>query len=382
MVKEKGSKSDLDESVALYIHIPFCKQKCRYCAFLSYTNFSTGTLDEYVNRLIKELRLKLSQIEQERIKYVYIGGGTPNVLSIDQIKKIRRELPDKLEEFSIELNPGLADLDYLKQLKMLGINRISAGIQSFNDENLRRLGRIHTSVEAKEFIDNIERAGFQNFNLDFIIAQPQQKWAQVKDDLEIAVSFNPTHISAYLLSIDKGTIFYRQRDKIIPDLPKDEEIELIYFSTIRLLESYGYNQYEVSNYAKKGFECKYNLNTWENCEYVGIGLGSESHIDGLRFKNTSNLERYLAGDYKARYDKLEIDSISNFEIATILGLRLRDGFNYKVPLSKLGNKERSKFEDGIALLTQEGFLEITNEKLKIPRQRILLLDYIIGRLLI
>ena len=370
------------KEIGLYIHIPFCVQKCKYCAFLSSTNYDSELLSQYVQKVADEVHSYKKKLGDKIIKYVYIGGGTPNVLSIEQLSVIFNEIPDSAEEISIELNPGIKNLEYLRELKKLGVNRISIGVQSFSDETLKMLGRIHSSSEAKNFISDVKKAGFKNFNSDLIIGLPNQTVEGVTDDIATTKSFNPTHISAYLLSIDKGTYFHQHRSKIIPQLPQESKLGQMYYSVQNALERVDYYRYEISNHAKQGFECKYNLNTWRNGEYIGVGLGAESHFNGKRYQNTSVIKDYLnVLTFPAPTNITRLTSISDFEAAIILGLRLHDGMDLDKYLNNLPSEYVRSFKAKVSNLVEDGLVEYENINLRISESGTLLLDHILKQLL-
>lgn len=365
---------------SLYVHIPFCERKCKYCAFLSYDKYDPELIDKYVDALKSEIEFRLSLIDGSKIKNCYIGGGTPNVLSIEQLKRIIDLLPKGIEEFSIELNPGLGDLEYIKSLRDLGINRVSVGVQSFNDDNLKMLGRIHDGETAREFLKNISSI-FDNFNIDLITALPGQTERVLRSDLESVKEYNPTHISAYILSIDKGTVFEKLHLSGDLKVLSNEEYENLYYKTCKILKSYGYEQYEISNFSKPDFQCKYNLNTWKNGQYLGVGLGAESFVNKYRFRNTSDLKKYLSGNI-LHSDILNMTPEQDFQIALMLGVRLREGFNYLKYENSLPSLEWEAFNMKLKSAIEDGDIIIENDRIIIPHGKILLSDSIITKLLV
>ena len=370
------------KEIGLYIHIPFCIQKCKYCAFLSSSSFDDELLSRYVKRVAEEIRSYKTKLNGRVIKYVFIGGGTPNTLSIGQLAVIFNEISETAEEISIELNPGLKDIEYLHGLKKLGINRVSIGVQSFSDETLKRIGRVHSSTEARNFISDVKKAGFGNFNIDLIIGLPNQSLEEVLSDVKTAKAFAPTHISAYLLSIDEGTAFHHNKDQILREIPNELELLRIFYSTQKLLENSGYRRYEISNYAKPGSECEYNLNTWQNGEYIGVGLGAESHFDGERYANTVDMQKYLSGSDVPTSEKQVLTTISDFESAVILGLRLRNGVDLSEHLEALPGDYVSLLNERIGFLVESDLVAFENGTLKMVASESLILDYILERLLV
>lgn len=325
--------------LSIYIHIPFCIKKCDYCDFLS----GVSTPDErsfYVTRIVEEIEAT-RPCDNYIVNTVFFGGGTPSLLDAQQIDKILCKLHDKYEfcaepEISLECNPGTIDLTYLTAIRRLGINRISMGAQSFNDEELSLLGRIHRAKEIYEAVDAIKAAGFDNFNLDLISSIPNQDEKSFEHTLNEAIKLNPTHLSVYSLIIEEGTPFYNNLDKY--KLPDEDEVLKIDRLTAKILEENGYKQYEISNYAKPGFKCQHNLTYWKRGEYRGYGLGAASllHLeDGLqlRFGAERNKADYYADCRKPLLDRKKAEEYSVLDEAEIefeyimLALRMNEGLN-------------------------------------------------------
>ena len=372
--------------IGLYIHIPFCVQKCNYCAFSSFAGTSLDVKERYVEKLIEEIRFRTRNLKNQSVKWVYVGGGTPNSLPINLLQKVLEALPGGFEGLSVELNPAVIPrserYDYLCEMKDLGVNRISVGVQSFDDGELNLLGRMHDSNEAKNFLKNVQKAGFQNFNIDLMTGLPNQSVSTVLSNIEIAASFDPTHISAYLLSIDPGTQFEHLYKKGQLKLPSDDEFEEIYFAAVEKLESLGYKQYEVSNFAKPGFECRYNSNTWRNGEYIGCGLSAGNFIDGKRFENSIHLKEYISKPVGTQDRVPLVQEIGNFETKVLLGLRLREGVDYAKDLDVLPKGYKKDFLSRVDKLLKIGFLERKKNGMRIPTNRILMQDNVVKELLV
>lgn len=331
---------------ALYIHIPFCKKKCNYCDFVSCAG-KEGLIDDYVQALCREMR----GMQDAQWETVFIGGGTPTLLSPKHYEKILSSvLCVPCSELSIESNPGTADKSKLKALRQLGINRLSIGAQSFNDDYLKILGRIHSSADIFRFYDDARSVGFDNINLDLIFALPGQTFEQWKTDLQTAIFLKPNHLSAYNLQIEENTPFYGKVEAL------SEEAELaMYEYTIETLTATGYNHYEISNFAKPGYECKHNINYWKNGNYIGIGAGAHSHVDGKRWANPDSIEDYI--EHRAASF---VTSINNHKRETIfLGLRLLEG----VPIGQFHG-----FEKEVSDLTEKGLLQRKNGYYRLTRQ--------------
>ncbi len=372
--------------IGLYIHIPFCIQKCNYCAFSSFADISADLKEKYVNKLVEGIIFRTKDLGERNVKWIYFGGGTPNTLSVEQIKKIVDVLPDGYEELSIELNPGVSSVETqdFASLQEMGFNRLSIGVQSFNDDELRLLGRIHDSEAAKNFLSAVKNSDFANFNIDLMMGLPNLSIDSVLKNIETAASFEPTHLSAYLLSIDQGTHFENLYKKGLLKLPEDAFLEDMYFSAVDKLESFGYKQYEISNFAKPGFECKYNLNTWRNGQYIGCGLSAGNFINGKRFENTKDLKEYIYLDVETLHatSLQEMDAISNFETKILLGLRLREGVNIENELKRLPEDYHKSFNQRLQRLKLDGSLVQVDGAIMIPEKKVLLLDMIIEELLV
>lgn len=285
------------DMLALYVHIPFCVRKCRYCDFMS-APAPQETIQSYIHALTAEA--EHSPLAGREAGTVFIGGGTPSLLSAQQMTDLLDSLRECFHiaenaEISVEMNPGTADREKLRAYRAAGITRLSIGVQSFKDEELRLLGRIHTAERARETFEMAREAGFDNINLDLMSALPGQTCNEWMDNLKAAVQLGPEHISAYSLIIEEGTPFASMQ---LPPLPDEESDRQMYHDTLHFLEQRGYHRYEISNYAREGRECRHNLVYWTGGEYLGLGIGAASLIrksDGrwMRFANTDSLQEYL-----------------------------------------------------------------------------------------
>lgn len=337
--------------LSIYIHIPFCVRKCNYCDFLS-GPATEQKKDEYIHALMKEIRSYHSLSEEYEIATVFLGGGTPSSIDAKYIRDIMLTLEEVFEvrfsrnkdiEVTIEINPGTITKEKLLIYKEVGINRISFGLQSTEEEELRCLGRIHT---YDEFVANYQLArelGFDNINIDLMSALPRQTVDSYERTLNKVISLNPEHISAYSLIIEEGTPFYElygeeANVEATVKLPSEEEERLMYERTRILLHEYGYERYEISNYAKPGYECKHNCTYWRRGDYLGLGSGSSSLIQHKRFSNVSELSEYIhiANDLE---DTSQLAKLyANQELLTtkdemeefmFLGLRMMQGVSIK-----------------------------------------------------
>lgn len=305
---------------AIYIHIPFCVKKCNYCDFVSFSN--NKNRDIYISYLVKELKLYSNYTYDT----VYIGGGTPSLLKIDEVKEILDNINiAENAEITFEVNPKTVNYKKLEELKTLGINRLSIGCQSFNNDILKTLGRIHSSEIAIETYKNAKKIGFDNINLDLIFAVPGQTLEILKKDLEILKELSPQHISIYSLILEENTKFWEMKlAKELDLIDEDTEAEM-YKYIIEYLENIGYNHYEISNFSKPNYESKHNLKYWRNQHYVGAGLGASGYIKNKRYKNEINFENYFDKIDDNIFPIMEEEELNDRyieEYRYILGLRL------------------------------------------------------------
>ena len=331
----------------MYIHIPFCVRKCGYCDFLS-GPAPTNVQDLYVEQLIGEISGQGTHYSGYTVNSVFLGGGTPSLLMPGQIFGIMDKVQHHFNlaedaEVTIEANPGTVTMEKLDAWKEGGINRISIGLQSTDDNELRNLGRIHTYDEFLKTYQRVRQAGFDNVNIDLMSALPGQTLESWKTTLKNVVRLKPEHISAYSLMLEKGTPFYEKYHNH-PELLPDEETERqMYYTTKEVLQSKGFYRYETSNYAKPGKECRHNIGYWTGVEYLGLGLGAASYIKGFRFHNERNMKIYCRLNMKGRQadDWLhqEIVSLSQkeeMEEFMFLGLRMMKGVSEEDFLKRFG----------------------------------------------
>lgn len=281
------------KNISLYVHIPFCKQKCFYCDFKSYAGIEELEND-YIDALILEIRNKCKGY---LIKTLFIGGGTPSYLSENNLSKLLKEL-NKLSflddaEKTIECNPGTLSDEKIKIIKENNINRISMGLQTTKNNLLKNIGRIHTIEEFKANYKRVRELGIQNINIDIMFGLPNQSLEDYKETLEDIVKLNPEHISAYSLIIEEGTYFYKLYEENKLNIPNEDDERRMYEITKEILEDNNYKQYEISNYAKEGRECRHNKVYWELDEYIGVGVSASSFIDEKRIKNIDNIKEYI-----------------------------------------------------------------------------------------
>ena len=365
----------------LYIHIPFCVKKCAYCDFLSGPS-TLEVREAYVNCLIEEICQckcagagdsdnKWAPCDPESYEVVsaFFGGGTPSILKPDQIRRIMAALKEVFcwnsdAEVTIEANPGTVDAEKLRNYLDCGINRISFGLQSADNEELRKLGRIHTWEEFLDSFHQARIAGFTNINVDLMSALPGQTVDSWRKTLEKVLELKPEHISAYSLIIEEGTSFYEKYEDHPELLPPEEEERQMYHDTKKILHEHGYERYEISNYARAGYACRHNLGYWERREYKGFGLGSASLLENRRYTNTCELKQYLQGRIRGTEEELSEQDIR--EETFFLGLRKMEGIDpgpyrahYEKLLEKLQMQQLLEEKNGRISLTEYG-IDISN----------------------
>ena len=315
--------------VGIYIHIPFCLSKCLYCDFCSFPHVDEKTKEAYVEALIREIHSYKGDLEGYVVDTIYFGGGTPSLLDVSQTARILSAIyevahVDSGAEISSEVNPATADEGKLLAWRELGINRLSVGVQSFIDEELRALGRRHTAEEAEAFIQMARRCGFDNLSLDLMYAIPHQTKESFATSLARAISLNPTHVSAYSLKVEEGTPFANMGDALI--LPDEDEEVALYEMCVDTLERAGYCQYEISNYAKVGYESRHNLRYWEMRPYIGIGVAAYSYFHNRRYGCDRDLSAYLDRTFSGVPKEVEPNDRKTQMYETVmLGLRLNRG---------------------------------------------------------
>lgn len=337
----------------LYIHIPFCRQKCFYCDFPSFAG-REKKIDKYLQALEQEfalLRQRLYQKDNARdteAKFVprtiYIGGGTPTALSAHQLAKLL-EIVQKYvavaeaEEFTVEMNPGTVDREKLLLFQQAGVNRLSVGVQSFDDNCLQKIGRIHTAQEAVDTIELAQNLGFDNISLDLIYGLPQQDMEILTQSVEKALTLPVQHISVYGLQLEEGTAFHRMEALGKLQLPTDELVEAMHDYIVKKLPEAGYQRYEISNYALPGYESKHNLSYWQDVDYLGLGSGAHSYWQGTRYENPSSIDDYSsvleAGRLPATLEE-QVDRQAHMEEYCFLGLRTAAGIDKNLFQQKFG----------------------------------------------
>jgi oxygen-independent coproporphyrinogen-3 oxidase len=361
----------------LYIHIPFCIKKCAYCDFLSFP-YNENLAIKYVDALCKELDLKKDFFKP--LKTIYIGGGTPSILPNKSFKQIFEYLRNNFEflpsaEITVEANPGTINETLLDTLAEFGVNRLSIGVQSFNDNELKVLGRIHNSEDAIKAIALAQEKGFSNFSIDLMYGIPNQTLESWKDSLLKAVTYTPAHISTYELTPEKGTPLHAQLIAQQIKMPDEEIILSMYDYTINYFSNNGYKHYEISNFAIPKFECIHNLNYWNCGEYVSAGLGAHSFINKIRSKNIEDLNKYIEQINNEKIPETETLKITQSEAKEefiFLGLRKIEGISI-AKAKELGLDILNASEK----LVKAGYLETTNDNIRLTKKGLVISNTVI-----
>lgn len=365
------------KELGIYIHIPFCKKKCYYCDFISYSN-KAELIDKYIESVCLEIENWKKSINQKQYKIttIYIGGGTPSFIEqrhILQILKKLKEFINKDVEITIEVNPGTVTNSKLKEYKDMGINRLSIGLQETHDELLKKIGRIHNYEEFLNTYNWARGAGIENINIDLMIGLPNQNIQDIKESLEKILKLKPEHISVYSLILEEGTRLEKQIEKGILDLP-DEDIErAMYWYVKNTLEKSGYKHYEISNFAKSGKESKHNTNCWKQEQYRGFGIAAHSYIEGVRFSNTTNLEKYIENISKGEFTKnLRIHERQNKESMQkeymLLGLRKVEGISITEFKNKYKENPLFIYKSELNELVGQKLLIIVGDKIRLTNK--------------
>lgn len=364
-----------NKEIGIYVHIPFCKRKCYYCDFISYTN-KDDKIEEYVEAVKKEIELQKIRSE---ITTIYIGGGTPSYIESKYIIEIMEEICKKNvsnnAEITIEVNPGTVTIEKLKDYKKCGINRLSIGLQSVQDELLKQIGRIHNFEQFLETYKMARKVGFKNINVDLMLGLPTQRIKDLRESLEKVLELQPEHISVYSLIVEDGTPIANKIEKGEMQLPEEELERNMYWYVKNTLELNGYKHYEISNFAKKGYESKHNMNCWNQKEYIGIGAAAHSYRDITRYSNTEKIEEYIRN---VKNEKLERNRIIH-EIQKeddmkkeymLLGLRKIDGVQISEFKAKFGDNPIYLFRNELKKLSDEKLINVDDNNIRLTNRGI------------
>lgn len=366
----------------LYIHIPFCESKCIYCDFYSMAN-NNHLIDKYIDALLVEAAQRKNELNSETITTVYLGGGTPSLLSITQLSKLVNGLKkvfdfSDVEEFTIEVNPDDVTADYIQQAKSLGINRVSMGVQSFSDEDLRFINRRHTAKQATDAIHIIKEAGIDNISIDLIYGIPGQNIEMLKNNVDTAISLSVQHISAYTLMYEDGT-----RLSVMRSLGKitemdDDVVAAMYDYLVAQLKSNGYIHYEISNFALPGLHSRHNSSYWNLTPYLGLGVAAHSFDGTVRRFNPSNLKKYLdaLGEGNLCVEVEKITKAEKYDEYVMLRLRTADGIDADELMHRFDEEYYQFFIEKTKPLVSEGSLINENGRYYIPENHIMISDNI------
>lgn len=352
--------------VSIYVHIPFCARRCAYCDFNTYA--WRGSI---VRDTLDAIRTQIEATDPEGIVVptIFFGGGTPTFPEPEHLLRILEAIRSRFQvlpdaEISIEANPGTVDRSRFAVLRQAGFNRLSMGVQAFDDHLLRVLGRVHSSGEAIRSYESARAAGFENINLDLMFALPGQTMRQWQRSVRIAVSLQPEHISCYALTIEPNTPFHTLYRKGLLDLPGEEEDLRMYQYAIRALTRAGYEHYEISNFAKPGFRCRHNMVYWRNEEYLGFGPGAVSYRNGVRWKCLSNPRRYVQAvrdGLSLAEEEERLPRIAALGETMMLMLRLREGADVKAVEQRYGVNLLQQYAHQVSRLRRLRLLEVTPE---------------------
>ncbi len=361
-------------SAGIYIHIPFCRSRCSYCDFATDVFKNAETVERYVNVLCLEIQNPKSKIQNPTADTIYFGGGTPSLLSPEQLEKILNAVHKKFPvapdaEITMEMNPGSVTLETLRAYKNLGVNRASFGAQTFDDAELKRLGRRHTAQDARETIELLRRAEFENVSFDLIAGLPRQTLADWKRNLDYALELNPEHLSLYLLEIHEGTPLAEQvRSRRQPEPDEDLAGEM-YELTVETVAANGYAQYEISNFARAGFESKHNIKYWL-CEPV-FAFGVSAHsFDGANFRrsNERDTARYVQAIETGASPIVETNAVDLKSESVFLGLRLAKGIDLREYANRFGADLTKEYAEDLTRLAEMQLIKLTENNLKLTRK--------------
>lgn len=357
------------KEIGLYIHIPFCVKKCDYCDFISYSN-QENCIKPYMEAIKKEIKNELGN-KKCKVNTIYIGGGTPSFVDSKYIIEIMYEIQqciqvEKNAEITIEVNPGTVTKEKLTDYQKVGINRISIGLQETDNGLLKEIGRIHTYEQFLETYQLARKAGFQNVNVDLMIGLPNQTIENIKNSLERIIALNPEHISVYSLILEEGTKLYDRVQKGELLLPSEELERNMYWYVKNTLENKGYIHYEISNFSKKGYESKHNTNCWNQEEYIGLGIGAHSYLDGIRYSNDPKGSDPFGAFSKTIHEtQTEEDMQKEF---MLLALRKIEGVSIQAFKNKFGDNPIFLFHKELNKLVEEDLLEVDGDYIKLTNK--------------
>ncbi|MBR3054994.1 MAG: oxygen-independent coproporphyrinogen III oxidase [Streptococcus sp.] len=374
----------LKKPTSAYVHIPFCTQICYYCDF-SKVFIKNQPVDAYLQALIREFR----SYDITELRTLYIGGGTPTSISAVQLDYLLTELTrdlnlNTLEEFTIEANPGDLTVDKIEVLQKSAVNRVSLGVQTFNDKHLKRIGRSHNEAQIYSTIDALKTAGFQNISIDLIYALPGQTMDDVRSNVAKALSLNIPHLSLYSLILEHHTVFMNKMRRGKLHLPtEDLEAEMFEY-IISEMERNGFEHYEISNFTKPGFESRHNLMYWENVEYYGVGAGASGYLDGIRYRNRGPIQHYLKGvsEGNARLSEEVLSKNEMMEEELFLGLRKKEGVSIGKFEQKFGTSFEKRYGQIVQELQSDGLLKENNGFIQMTKKGLFLGDTVAEKFIV
>lgn len=374
----------LKKPTSAYVHIPFCTQICYYCDF-SKVFIKNQPVDAYLQALIREFR----SYDITELRTLYIGGGTPTSISAVQLDYLLTELIrdlnlNTLEEFTIEANPGDLTVDKIEVLQKSAVNRVSLGVQIFNDKHLKRIGRSHNEAQIYSTIDALKTAGFQNISIDLIYALPGQTMDDVRSNVAKALSLNIPHLSLYSLILEHHTVFMNKMRRGKLHLPtEDLEAEMFEY-IISEMERNGFEHYEISNFTKPGFESRHNLMYWENVEYYGVGAGASGYLDGIRYRNRGPIQHYLKGvsEGNARLSEEVLSKNEMMEEELFLGLRKKEGVSIGKFEQKFGTSFEKRYGQIVQELQSDGLLKENNGFIQMTKKGLFLGDTVAEKFIV
>lgn len=364
----------------IYVHIPFCVRKCDYCDFCSYAR-AEDRIRPYFSRLWEEIRIKAADHNGGLpVDSVFFGGGTPTVPEAELLCKtlelIRKEFDLKKDaEITTEANPRSATFEKLAMYKEAGFNRLSIGLQSADDAELKTLSRVHDQEDFLRTYESAVTAGLHNINIDLMTGIPGQTAESLSETLRKVIALKPAHISAYSLILEEGTPFF-ERYKEGRGLPSEEEDRAMYRETGRLLREAGFNRYEISNYAKPGYECRHNIGYWTRKPYLGFGIAAASFYNEVRYQKHRDLDRYIGGDFSE--DREPVDRNGRMEEFMFLGLRMMKGVSFSVFKEQFGTSMEEEFPGTIDKLRSEGLLAVRDGRVMLTERGLDLENYVTG----
>ncbi|NQX44597.1 oxygen-independent coproporphyrinogen III oxidase [Paenibacillus tritici] len=370
---------------AVYIHIPFCTNKCFYCDFNSYVLKDQPVMD-YLYALDREMEMTVKHTPPGVIKTIFVGGGTPTVLKPDEmayfLQSVRRHFPqwDENIEFSMEANPGTTDIDKLRVMKEGGVNRVSFGVQAFQNELLSGIGRIHDVNDVYRSLENARAVGLDNLSLDLMFGLPNQTVDMLRESITKALELDLPHYSIYSLKVEENTLFHTLFNKNKLPLPNEEDELAMYLLLMSTMEAAGYTQYEISNFAKPGLESRHNITYWRNEDYYGLGAGAHGYVGRQRHMNIKGVNPYIEASRSGlpRLDSFEISEQEAMEDFMMVGLRMREGVSDADFRSQFGKPLEEVFAGPLHKMLKAGLLEQTGDTYRLSKQGILFGNDVFG----